>query len=447
MAGYFILFFISTIALFCFSIFLLDTGISKMERERVSTKVDLYVDFANEKGVAALASELRRQHGYNKVNNIFAQLTDANGVTIWLTVPKQLDNLPSSYFLPPDIINLEGWQFYDLPIQNDLDVFSHSFDDGTKLFVGRTTERQEMLVENLRNIFFFIVLGIILFGAGGGAALAYQVLRPVRNLTKTVKEVSRGDMGCRVPVSQPKGELAELAELVNNMLQRIETLVIAMRDALDNLGHDLRTPLTRMKTKIERTLIEEVSYEVQRETLMDCAEEIERINSIITMLMDIAEAETGQMRLRHETFSAGDLLRDITEFYEIIAEDRNIFLTFETTDVKVTADRHRMTQALGNLVDNALKYTPKNGAVRLSAHSDSQAITLAVSDTGIGVPEEERERIFDKLYRLDKSRSEKGIGLGLSLVRAVVTAHGGSVTVGDASHEGSVFFIRLSKPS
>ena len=447
MAGYFLLFFISTIVLFCFSIFLLDTGISKMERERISAKVDSYVDVADEKGVAALASELRRQHGYNKASNIFAHLTDATGVTIWLTVPKQLDDLPSSYFLPPDIINLEGWQFYDLPIQNDLDVFSHSFDDGTKLFVGRTTERQELLVENLRDIFFFIVLGIILFGAGGGAALAYQVLRPVRNLTKTVKEVSRGDMACRVPVSQSKGELDELAELVNNMLQRIETLVIAMRDALDNLGHDLRTPLTRMKTKIERTLIEDTSYEMQRETLMDCAEEIERINSIITMLMDIAEAETGQMRLKHETFSAGDLLRDITECYEIIAEDRNISLTFEATEVKVTADRHRMTQALGNLVDNALKYTPENGAVRLSAHSDSQAVTLAVSDTGIGVPEEESERIFDKLYRLDKSRSEKGIGLGLSLVRAVVTAHGGSVTVGDAQHGGSVFSIRLSKPS
>lgn len=443
MAGYFLLFFISTIALFCFSIFLLDTGISKVERERISTKVDSYVDLADEKGIAALASELRRQHGYNKVNNIFAHLTDANGVTIWLTVPKQFDDLPSSYFLPPEAINLEGWQFYDLPIQNDLDVFSHRFDDGIKLFVGRTTERQEMLVENLRDIFFFIVFGIILFGAGGGAALAYQVLRPVRNLTKTVKEVSKGDMACRVPISQPKGELDELAELVNNMLQRIETLVIAMRDALDNLGHDLRTPLTRMKTKIERTLIEETSYEMQRETLMDCAEEIERINSIITMLMDIAEAETGQMRLKLETFSAGDLLRDITEFYEIIAEDRNISLTFEPAEIMVTADRHRITQALGNLVDNALKYTPENGFVMLAAYSDSQTVTLAVSDSGIGIPQEERERIFDKLYRLDKSRSEKGIGLGLSLVRAVVIAHEGSVTVGDVPHGGSVFAIHL----
>lgn len=416
-----------------------------MERERVSTKVDSYIQFADEKGIAALASELRRQHRYNKVNNIFAHLTDANGLTVWLTVPEQLDELPSEHFSPPDSVNLNGWQFYDLPVQNDLDVFSHSFANGSVLYVGRTTERQEMLVENLRDIFFFVVLGIIVFGAGGGAVLAYQILRPVRNLTETVKEVSRGDMTCRVPVSQPKGELDELAELVNNMLQRIETLVHAMRDALDNLGHDLRTPLTRMKTKIERTLIEETSYEMQRETLMDCAEEIERINSIITMLMDIAEAETGQMRLKQETFSAKELLMDLTEFYEIIAEDRNITLTFEADDIMITADRQRMMQALGNLTDNALKYTPENGAVTLTASSDPQTVTLAVTDTGPGIPAEERERIFDKLYRLDKSRSEKGIGLGLSLVRAVVKAHEGAVSVSDAPHGGSVFSINLPR--
>ncbi|SIN79214.1 sensor histidine kinase [Halodesulfovibrio marinisediminis] len=443
MTAYLVLFFFSTIALFCFSIFLLDSGISKMEQERILPKIDSYIEIGEEEGTTALVLALRSQHGYNKVNNIFIHLTDANGLTTWLTVPQQLDDFPSSNFLPPDSIVLDDWQFFDLPVQNDLEVFSHSFDDGSTLFIGRTTERQEMLVESIRAIFFFVIIGIMLFGGAGGVVLAYQVLRPVRNLTKTVKEVSKGDMASRVPVSDPKGELDELAELVNNMLQRIETLVIAMRDALDNLGHDLRTPLTRMRTKIERTLIEEGSYEAQRETLMDCAEEIERINSLITMLMDIAEAETGQMRLKLEQFAAKDLLEDIAGCYEIIAEDRNITLSYEAEDIKITADRHRMAQALGNLTDNALKYTPNNGAVTLSAVKEGNFVILSVTDTGIGIPEEERERIFDKLYRLDKSRSEKGIGLGLSLVRAVVEAHEGTVTVSDAPKRGSIFSIRL----
>lgn len=443
MAGYFLLFFFSAIALFGFSTFLLDTYVNNMERDRIVEKVDSYIHIANSKGIAALAAQLRKQHTSNKVSNIYVQLMDTHGKPVWLTVPEQLNDLPSSSFSPPTSTTSDSWQFYDLPRENDLDVFSHNFPDGSVLYVGRTTERQEQLVESLQGIFLIILLGIVLFGAGGGAVFAYQVIRPLRRLTTTVTEVSSGDMSCRVPVHDPKGELDELAELINGMLQRIETLVVAMRDALNNVSHDLRTPLARMKAKIERALIEETSPEMQRETLMDCAEEIERINSTITMLMDIAEAETGQMRLNKETFSAKELLSEIEEYYDLIADDRKIAITVDAEDVLFFADRQRMAQAIGNLTDNALKYTPEGGAVTLQASASDNNIIFTVHDTGPGIPFEERERIFDKLYRLDKSRSAKGLGLGLSLVRAVMTAHGGKVWVTNAPEGGSVFTIEL----
>lgn len=444
MAAYFVLFFVSTVLLFSFSLLLLDTGICKVERERVRPKINAYVQQGKQLGLDALLDTLRNEHGSNKSNDIYIRLVNPEGMTLWLTVPRQLDELASEYFTPSDPKLFNGWQIYDLPTQNDVDVFSHKFKDGYKLYVGRTTERQEVLVETLRSIFVFIIIGIVLIGGGGGAVLAYQVLRPLRNLTTTVKEVSKGDMTSRVPVSNHKGELDELAELVNDMLQRIETLVIAMRNALDNLGHDLRTPLTRMKTHIERTLLEQASYDEQRETLIECSEEIERINTLITMLMDIAEAETGQMRLKYEAFSAKNLLHDLVEYYEIIAEDKGIVLSYDSEDILITADRHRLAQALGNLLDNALKYTPEGGSVSLWAKcGEDNLFEIAVVDTGIGIPVEERERVFEKLYRLDKSRSEKGIGLGLSLVKAVISAHHGEITIKDGEKGGSLFLITL----
>ncbi|MGL1862669.1 MAG: HAMP domain-containing histidine kinase [Pseudodesulfovibrio sp.] len=443
MAGYFLLFFVSTIALFGFSVLLLDRYVTNMERQRVAEKVDFYQSLQSDSGFAALVAELRREHKANRLSNVYIHLTDGDGKTIWLTVPEEFDTLPSIHFSTPFNGTLNNWQVVDLPIQNDLDVFSHGLPGGQVLHVGRTTERQEYLVESMRDMFLVVLLGIVLFGVVGGVVLAYQVLRPVRELTKTVKEVSSGDMTSRVPVHDPKGELDELAELVNVMLQQIETLIVAMRDALDNVGHDLRTPLARMKARVEQAIIEDASPQKQRETLMDCAEDIERINKLITMLMDIAEAETGQMRLNMDTFSAGELLDEIVELYDLIAEERVITLSVDAEEVMIVADRQRMAQAIGNLTDNALKYTPEDGAVTLTASATRDKIVLAVQDTGPGIPPEERERVFNKLYRLDKSRSTKGLGLGLSLVRAVVAAHGGTVMVVDTPGGGSRFEIML----
>jgi len=442
-AGYFLLFFLSTTTLFGLSVFLLDRYVTDMERQRVMEKINFYQSLQSDSGFAKLVVELRRQHKTNRLGNVYIHLTDRDGKTIWQTIPEQLDELPSSLFSLPLAIKSGRWKNVDLPIFNDLDIYAYTLPGGHILNVGRTTERQEFLVESMRDMFTIVLLGIVLFGMAGGAFMAHQVLRPVRQLTKTVKKVSSGDMTSRVPIHEPKGEFDELAELVNAMLQRIETLMVAMRDALDNVGHDLRTPLARMKARIEQAVIEDSSPQRQRETLLDCAEEIERIDKLISMLMDIAEAETGQMRLNVESFPVADLLHDIAGLYDLIAEERGIELIVESEEVMLSADRQRMAQAIGNLTDNALKYTPEGGVVTLKASTSSDTIVLTVQDTGPGIPGKERKRIFDKLYRLDKSRSTKGLGLGLSLVRAVIIAHDGKIVVTEAPEGGSIFKVKL----
>lgn len=438
--GYFLLFFASTILLFGLCIVLLDSYITDIERERVTEKVDAYTKTYESEGLSGTTETLRQQHKHNRLGSTYVHLMDNNGRTIWLTVPDEFDDISSIHFTQPP--TLDQWQLIDLPTVNDLDVYSQELPNGFILQVGRTTQRQEFLVESLRDMLLVVLGGIILFGVGGGLVLAMQVRQPVRKLVRTVEEVTSGDMSSRVPVNDPRGELDELAALFNVMLQRIETLVLTTRSTLDNVGHDLRTPLARMKAKVERAIVDEVSPEAQREVLMDCAEEIERINGLITMLMDVAEAETGQMRLDKQPLQSKELLSEIVELYDLVADEKQINVTVETDEATLLADHQRMQQAVGNLVDNALKYTPENGEIILRATKQGNKTTISVEDTGPGIPEDEKERIFDKLYRLDKSRSTKGLGLGLSLVRAVVHAHGGHVYAAN-TNSGSIFTIEI----
>jgi signal transduction histidine kinase len=181
-----------------------------------------------------------------------------------------------------------------------------------------------------------------------------------------------------------------------------------------------------------------------REALADCLEESDRVIEMLNTLMDISEAETGTMALRREPTDLNDLIRQSVELYEDLADERGVELrTNVPSELLVDVDRNRMRQVLANLIDNAVKYTPAGGVVEIAAHRDNDDAVATVSDTGVGIPAEELPRIWDRLYRGDKSRSTRGLGLGLSLVKAIVAAHGGRVDVRSRSGAGSTFELRL----
>jgi signal transduction histidine kinase len=358
-----------------------------------------------------------------------------------------------------------AWQSFDLSALNDvpsagqdrwqsvtstgreatLEVVSRRLPDGVWVQVGRTTFGRERFLSVVRNLLGVMVLAVLAAGLAGGAALNRSALRPLERLRDTVGRIARtGQLGERVPAPDSRDLVADLSRVFNTMLARIETLVEGMRGALDNVAHDLRTPVARLRARAEATLASGADAAAYREALADCVEEADRVMSLLTSLMDISEAETGTMRLAPVPVRVHDLVLDTIDLYEDTAEDRGITLTASVPpDLAIRADRERLRQVLANLVDNALKYTGAGGTVTLGAERDNGSISIRVADTGAGIAAEDLPRIWDRLYRGQSGQREPGLGLGLSLVRAIVAAHQGTVTVTSEPGRGSTFCVTL----
>jgi signal transduction histidine kinase len=325
-----------------------------------------------------------------------------------------------------------------------LEVASIAVGGGSILQVGKTNETRLQLLSNFRSVLITGAGAALMIGVIGGVFLTRSTLKPLRDLRDAVRRILQtGQTDDRVPVYGTEDAVDELSHLFNAMLARITTLIHGMRNALDHVAHDLRTPMTRLRVTAESALAtnDPIKY---REALSDCLEESERVLSMLTTLMDISEAETGTMKLNVSQVELARLATEVRDLYEDTAEAAGIELHLDVpANLVVSADRDRLRQALANLVDNAIKYTPRGGRVGVQASSDHQTVQIRVTDTGSGIAEQHLPRIFDRLYRGDQSRATRGLGLGLSLVRAYVEAQGGKVAVSSTPGKGSTFTITL----
>jgi len=288
-------------------------------------------------------------------------------------------------------------------------------------------------------------LPMVAFGILGGSLFARRMLRPIHDLSKAVKRVQETtDLHERIPTSRAPGELTDLVQSFNQMLVRIEHLVESIRGSLDNVAHELRTPMTRLRTAAEMALRKPNDLELALSALADCVEESERLMSLLNTLTDMAEAEAGAMKLYREPLDVARLAARVTDLYADIAEDKGISLRVSAPETLILdVDPNRLPQAIANLVDNAIKYTPCGGRVIIKAQRHNGEIIISVEDTGIGIAAADCEKVWQRLYRVNKSRSERGLGLGLAVVKAIVEAHGGRIGVESEPDRGSTFTVHL----
>jgi heavy metal sensor kinase len=316
---------------------------------------------------------------------------------------------------------------------------------GYLLQIGRNTARQRGLLARFAASCLAVTVPVMLLALAGGALMANRALRPLRNLTETVRSIiATGKLDARISPDNTAGELRDLVISFDQMLEKIEGLMEGMRGVLDNVAHDLRTPITRLRGVAELALRNPGDPAVSQEALADCVEESERVITMLNTLMDISEVETGAMKLNLRRVNIAQLARQLAEFYAEAAEEQDVIISMPgDAPCEAVADENRLRQAVANLLDNAVKYTPAGGSVEVSVRQAGGHASIIVRDTGIGIPAEELSHIWERLYRADKSRSQRGLGLGLSLVRAIARAHGGECTVKSEPGKGSQFTLRI----
>jgi heavy metal sensor kinase len=338
------------------------------------------------------------------------------------------------------------WQYVPSSQDRDvLEVMTVSLPGDFLLQVGKEIQDRKEILEHYRDTIIGVTIGMIVIGLAGGSFLAFRALRPVRHLSQVIQSiVVTGNVNARVPESGRGDELDDLTMSFNQMLGRIEALITAMKESLDNVAHDLRTPITRLRGAAEVALQGRPDPEQYREALANSIEESDRILSLLNSLMDVSEAETGTMRLKPEKIDLAKMLAEVAELYQYVAEEKNISISVNgSPDMIITADQNRMRQVFANLMDNAIKYNSDGGQVIIRARQEPTRTIISFEDTGVSIAPEDFAKIWDRLYRGDKSRSQPGLGLGLSLVKAVVHAHHGTVDVQSTPENGSVFTLSL----
>jgi signal transduction histidine kinase len=361
--------------------------------------------------------------------------------------------------LEPGVLDKPGWletnyRRLEAPEGNDHRALVRvvQLPGGFRLLVGRDLEERERLFGIIANAGQWSLALVIVLGLAGGFFVSRRVLSRIDAMTGTAQTIMAGDLSGRLPVAGTGDELDRLADNVNAMLDRIEALMRGLKEVSDNIAHDLKTPLTRLRNRCEQALRHsgsDADYRAALETTI--AESDELIRTFDALLM-IARAESGQARDNMIEFDAAEIARDVGELYEPLADEKGIALKVEAPSAApVRGNRELVSQALANLVDNAIKYAAPigeaNGArseVVVEAGHDGERITLSVADRGPGIPDADRGRVVERFVRLEQSRSEPGSGLGLSLASAVARLHGGELKLED-NHPGLRSIIALPR--
>jgi signal transduction histidine kinase len=274
--------------------------------------------------------------------------------------------------------------------------------------------------------------------------MARQALQGVKEVTRTAHEISRGSLDQRVLVKSKDEEIETLAATFNGMLDRIQSLMGGIKEISDNIAHDLRSPITRIRGIAEMTLTIGKSVREYEDMAVNTIDECDQLLDMINTMLEISETEAGAVTLASKKIDLGSLLQDACDLFRATAEAKGLTIVFKPCDhSSVYGDNPKLQRLMVNLLDNAVKYTPPGGTITVSVKQSDGRMVTAISDTGIGISEEDLPRVFTRFFKCDPSRSQAGCGLGLNLAKAIVHSHGGTIRVASSPGKGSTFTVSL----
>lgn len=313
-------------------------------------------------------------------------------------------------------------------------------EEGYQVFVGLDVQEEREIIGGLLNAILLasglaLAMGLII-----GAIVSRRFTLRLEDINVVAREVMAGNLRTRAQLNGSGDELDELSGNFNDMLDRVERLMQQMRTAGDSIAHDLRLPLTRMRGRMEASLVADGSVEDREAALVQAIADTDELLKTFNAVLSLARLQTGERRRARESLDPSLILEDLAELYEPVCEDADIdFSSDLAPGLTISGDRELVSQAVANLLDNAVKYTPPGGAIALrSRRCSTGEIELSVTDTGPGIPASERERVLERFVRLEASRSEAGVGLGLSLVQAIAEVHSAELNMDDGpGGEGS----------
>lgn len=403
-------------------------NIARTVDETITAEIDALAQHYRTRGLQGLVEAIEKRTGPGNVSGALYLLTDfryrpiAGNVSAW----------------PVDAAEQGSWVVFPLAGDGTEAAFGRArafrLSGGFNLLVGRDTRALDRFQDLMAEAMAWALAGTIVLGLGGGVLVGRRVLARIDAIARGAETIMRGDVSHRMGTTGSGDEFDRLALTLNAMLDQIERLMTGIRTVSNNVAHDLRSPLTRMRARLEAAVTQGETVEDLRETCAEVLAEADTLLVTFNALLSIAEAESGVPLAETVAVDLGALVEDVTDLYGPVAEEAG--LTMEAAPavgLAVQGSRELLFQALSNLVDNAVKYTPAGGRVRVAAEAgEDGVVALVVEDTGPGIPAAERDRVLERFVRLDASRTTRGNGLGLSLVAAIVRMHRAALRLEDA---------------
>ncbi len=440
---------VSCLGAFLFSYLIITSTVQKLTDEQLLNEAQEFSSILTLKGINEVRSAMVLETESEGMHRMFLRLLHADGQEIALSDVSSWGNVDVSGAALRQLRNGSRHVFetISIPLQtHKARILYAAIGPDEILQLGQSLEDDERISGTYRQI-FAPTIGLLFILAGlAGWFMARRALLGVEEVTRTAMHISNGDLQRRAPVKRNSEEIDRLTTAFNSMLDRIRALVKERREMSDNIAHDLRSPLTRMRGVAELTLTKGKSIDEYEKMAADIIQECDRLLGMINTMLEISEAEAGVSKLAIEKVDIVGVIHEACELFEPLAEDKNITVVSRVPDsCYFHGDKQRLQRMVANLLDNALKYTAPGGKVALSVDGDERQVVISVNDTGIGISKDDLPNLFTRFYRSDQSRSQPGAGLGLSLAKAIARAHGGNIAVRSDVGRGSTFTVSLPR--